>query len=182
VVAPALLVLTVLLVPGAWAPLARAEGLSVLAVLAGTVLVLSFATVGALIVHFRPGHRLGSLISLAALSHAAVLVVTAYAEWARGRVPLPPAWRQLVFVEFLLWPLAFFAVPLMLLWFPDGRPPGRAWRVVEWVVAVAVAGYAVSRLAPYDLTDDTGLPRFPALLTCSWVGRAGIRGCTPLVS
>lgn len=144
---------------GAWAPLAHRNGQPPLELLSGLVLLLSFALAGGLVARFRPTHPVGWLLSAAALSHAMVLSASSWVESAAGRPADVPGWRAALVIEFLVWPAAFHLVPLALLLFPSGRPPSRRWHWLLWLNGAAVALFALSRLAPYDLVDASdGLP------------------------
>ena len=50
-------------------------------------------------------------------------------------------------------------IPLLLLLFPDGRPPSRGWRPIVWVnMAVCGAWMLATALAPNAINPDQLIP------------------------
>ena len=111
----------------------------------GLLFVLGYATVGALILSRRPGHRVGQLFSGLALPMAIgtfALGYTVFAFYANPR-PLPAekamAWLQ-TWMRYLSAP-APLALPA--LYFPDGRLPSPRWRWLVWVVIASTAAVTI---------------------------------------
>ena len=109
----------------------------------GTVLG---ATLGALIVTRRPGHRVGWLFIIGATCAALSDPLFAYGAIATsGAHPDPPAiWQWSTWVARVLdapEPLLF--VVLLFLLFPDGRLPSRRWRPLVWAGVAAAALFVV---------------------------------------
>ncbi len=113
----------------------------------GIGLVLGYGSVGALIASRHPRNAIGWLFS----GIAAIFAITAFADEfvTRGLVTgsmtmvVPLAWLQ----SWLLVP-ALVAVPLVLLLFPDGRPPSPRWRFLLWAIGgltlLAIFGFILS--------------------------------------
>jgi signal transduction histidine kinase len=113
----------------------------------GIGLVLGYGGVGALIASRHPRNSIGWLFC----GIAAIFALTAFADEfvTRGLVTgsmtmvVPLAWLQSwIFVA------ALVAVPLVLLLFPDGRPPSPRWRFLLWAIGafalLAVLGFILS--------------------------------------
>jgi signal transduction histidine kinase len=113
----------------------------------GIGLVLGYGGVGALIASRHPRNTIGWLFC----GIAAIFAITAFADEfvTRGLVTgsmamvVPLAWLQS-----WLFVLALEAIPLVLLLFPDGRPPSPRWRVLLWAIGgftvLAVLGFILS--------------------------------------
>jgi hypothetical protein len=110
--------------------------------LAGTILVLSTATVGALIASRRPENPIGWIFGLAALVWDIGAFATEYSIYAVLEQP-----NSLPFGEPATWVAAWILLPtgmtlvFLLLLFPDGRLPSPRWRPVAWI---AVTGIVLS--------------------------------------
>lgn len=110
------------------------------------LLALALATVGAYVLHQRPGHREGQLMVAAGLVEAVVFA---------GRQSSSSWW---VWAGVWPVPLAVGLVTLAVLCFPDGRPPSPRWRaVLVLVVLVTGLGSVLSLLWPvgYDAAGVT---------------------------
>jgi hypothetical protein len=131
------------------------------------VLVPGFAVVGLVLAVRRPGHAIGWLF----VGMGLVAAVQAFAvEYAiRALVTAPgslPAASWMAWLATWTWALNLPALALLLLLFPDGRVPSPRWRVVPWLLGVAVAGVTVwvmLRPDPLDLgmvkiANPPGLP------------------------
>jgi hypothetical protein len=119
------------------------------------VLVPGFGVVGLVLAVRRPGHAVGWLF----VGMGLVAAIQAFAvEYAlRALVTAPgslPAASWMAWLATWTWSLNLPALALLLLLFPDGRVPSPRWRVVPWLLAVAVAGVTVwvmLRPDPIDL-------------------------------
>jgi len=113
----------------------------------GVGLVLGYGGVGALMASRRPSNAIGWLFC----ATATVFALSAFADEfvTRGLVTgsmafvVPIAW-----VQSWLFVLALESIPLVLVLFPDGRPPSRRWRLLVWAIGgltiLAVLGFILS--------------------------------------
>jgi hypothetical protein len=120
------------------------------------LLVPGFGVVGLVLAVRRPGHAIGWLfvgMGLAAAVHA-----FAFEYSARGYATAPgslPAASWMAWLAYWTFLLNLPALALLLLLFPDGRVPSPRWRVVPWLLGVAVAGTTVWTMlqpGPIDLS------------------------------
>ena len=124
----------------------------------GIALVLGYGGVGALISSRHPRNAIGWLFAAIATGFA----ITAFADEfvTRGLATgsdtmlVPLAWlNSWAFV------IPLVAVPLVLLLFPNGRPPSPRWNILLWAIvglgAMAALGFIVS---PTAVGDARGLP------------------------
>jgi class 3 adenylate cyclase len=128
---------------------------------AGVLLVFSIPA--ALIVSRRPRNPIGWL--LAAIGYGVGLgdLAGEYGYYAILTAPgaLPAAIPMLWLGTLGLW-LSIVSVPLLLLLFPDGRLPSRAWRPVAWAtLATPTLAFAANALYPRNLGADPRLPENP---------------------
>jgi hypothetical protein len=79
-----------------------------------------------------------------------------YAVFTRpGSLPLP---ELAAMVVASIWVPAIMVIPLLLLLFPDGRPPSGRWRPVVWLATgVGVVLFTASALRPGALVHVRGL-------------------------
>jgi hypothetical protein len=137
------------------------------------VLVPGFAVVGLVLAVRRPGHAIGWLF--AGMGLVAAVHSFAFEYAARALVTAPgslPAGSWMAWLAAWTWSLNLPALALLLLWFPDGRVPSPRWRVVPWLLGVAVAGVTVwSMLQPGPI--DLGVVR-----TANPTGVAALDGPT----
>jgi hypothetical protein len=120
------------------------------------LMIVAFAGLGALLASRRPRNPIGWILVLSPVFLAFTQVArdwythTLFAD--PGSLPLAPG---------LMWAANWAHIPgfmplltLLLLLFPDGRPPSRRWRPVAWLAIAAmgtlIVGYA---LAPGPLED-----------------------------
>ena len=117
---------------------------------------LAFAVVGALVAA-RTGNRLGWLFLAAAAISAVTVAANAYAA-RPATAELPgAAWVGWTFTVLLGITGSLFFVILLL--FPDGRPPSPRWRIVVWVAAVG----GVAEMVTSAISDVNFSSNFPKL-------------------
>jgi hypothetical protein len=130
-------------------------------------LVPGFAVVGLVLAVRRPGNAIGWLFVGMGLIAAVQAFAVEYAMRALVTAPGSlPAASWMAWLATWTWPLNLPALALLLLLFPDGRVPSPRWRVVPWLLGVAVAGVTVwvmLRPDPIDLSvvrtaNPSGLP------------------------
>ena len=122
----------------------------------GAVILLAFATVGALIASLRPENRIGWLFCLTTLLWALGDFLLEYATYALITVPGSlPAGALLGTVGDWLRGLGFFlTLTFLLLLFPNGRLPSPRWRVLAWLILCLLAVYSVTTLlSPYPYVN-----------------------------
>jgi hypothetical protein len=114
------------------------------------VVVPGFAVVGLVLAVRRPGHAIGWLFVGMGLVAAVHSFAVEYAMRALATAPGSlPAGSWLAWVAYWTWSLNLPALALLLLLFPDGQVPSPRWRVVPWLLGLAVAGVTVwSMLQP----------------------------------
>jgi len=116
--------------------------------------------VGAIIVSRRPGNRVGWLLLGIGCGIAAGIAAESYATF--GITPISPPWELAVFltVEAFGFNLAFGLVPLLLLYFPEGRRDGglHAWLARATVLLVALSTLAWIIRDGQSLSNGTPLP------------------------
>ena len=138
----------------------------------GFALVLGYGGVGALITSRHPRHAIGWLFGAIATGFA----VTAFADEFVSRALATGSDTLLVPVAWLnSWafviPLA--AVPLVLLLFPNGRPPSPRWNALLWAIVglglTAALGFIVSDL-PLETPEGYHLSNPTAIHSAPWLG------------
>jgi DNA-binding SARP family transcriptional activator len=117
--------------------------------------VLAFTTAGALVASRQPRNPVGWLLLAEGLTWEVVGSLAAFTRHAQvaepGRLNLEAlaAWTLN-----WVWIPAFGVLAVLFLLFPDGRLPGRRWRVVPWVAAAGAAATFLARaLAPGPLAE-----------------------------
>src|SRR5437773_1074871 len=125
--------------------------------------VLAFATVGALIAWSQPRNRIGWLLIATAIAATFLGLPKFYAGLA-----IDLGWRWLPAPEWVYWVSQFswivvveLFLVLLPLYYPDGRLPGRRWRLVLWS-SVLLGLLAFSTLldpasAPTGLANPMGM-------------------------
>jgi hypothetical protein len=110
-----------------------------------SLVILVYATVGALIVARRQ-NAVGWILLALALATPIGLLIEQYS--LRGLVTAPGSLPGTVYVATLqpLVPLNFALFGLLFLLFPDGRLPGRKWRPVWWLWGAGVVLVALGLL------------------------------------
>jgi hypothetical protein len=103
-----------------------------------TVRYLAATTVGAILAARRPRNPIGWLVLALGISLVIYPFVAMYT--ATGLFVTPgrlPGVRQIAWIGNWVWVPAHACTALMLLLFPDGRPPSPRWRPVAWTIGVA---------------------------------------------
>jgi hypothetical protein len=117
--------------------------------------LLAFTTAGALVASRRPGNPIGWLLLAEGLVWEVVASLDAYVRDVPASRPagLPGA-ALAAWVLNWVWIPAFGIVALLFLLFPDGRLPGRRWRVVLWLAALgSVLNVAARVFMPGPLAE-----------------------------
>jgi hypothetical protein len=101
------------------------------------IVFTSFPVLGALIASRQPRNAIGWLFIAMGLSMGVLLIAMSYASWTFIVDPEPRPGRVLAaWLEQWLWYPWFGFIALILLLFPDGRPPSPRWR---WLVGAILA-------------------------------------------
>ncbi|HVM20380.1 MAG TPA: hypothetical protein VM307_10505 [Egibacteraceae bacterium] len=118
-----------------------------------TVGLAGAPVVGLLIAARRPDNRYGWLLLSFGFFGAAGSVAGHYAEYVYGAAGIHhPAAIPAAMVETVLWPMFPMHLPLLLLFFPDGRLPSPRWRwVPRIVVPCGLIAAALARWMPGEL-------------------------------
>ena len=95
---------------------------------------------GSVLIVKLPRNPYGWVWVVLGLAGSVMLVGASYAIYALMVQPgtLPLGWTVATFAG-LGWSVAIAMAPLVLLLFPTGKPPTCGWRIVLWVVLVALA-------------------------------------------
>jgi len=118
---------------------------------------LAFASVGALVASRRPGNAIGWFFCGTGILATAELLGSQYAIYGLltepGSLPRPElgAW----FYEWTGFVAASVTATFVLMLFPDGRLPSRAWRPLPWLAAIGItltAGAFAFRQGPLLLS------------------------------
>jgi hypothetical protein len=120
------------------------------------LMLVAFAALGALVASRRPRNPIGWILVVSPLCLAFTQVAR---DWYTHTLYADPG--SLALAPGLMWAANWAWIPgfmplltLLLLLFPDGRPPSRRWRSVGWLAALGMAllivGYA---FAPGPLED-----------------------------
>ena len=135
----------------------------------GTVPILAFATVGSLIVWRQPRNRIGWLLIASGFMAVLLSLPRLYAGLALdlGWHSLPgPLWAYWFSTFDWVFVLILFLV-LVPLFYPDGRLPGRRWRILLWGCGLVVVLTVISALdptgAPAGLPVPAGIQAFSGL-------------------
>ena len=109
------------------------------------VILATFITVGLLITWHRPGNPIGWIILAGVDFQGLAVAGSLYLTLARRpgyRLPVGP----LVWLD-SAWFVGIAAIPLVILLFPDGKPPSARWRWVMWSYLAMVGCYLVCTYA-----------------------------------
>jgi two-component system NarL family sensor kinase len=121
--------------------------------------VLGAPILGALIVWRQPTNRYGWIWCLLGLAAAARGAAFTYELWAWHVAPVQPFGYEAAWLGTVTAALAFGLVPLVLLLFPDGRPPSPRWRPVVWATVVVAVAWTLSwAVAPGRMIESTPNP------------------------
>lgn len=136
------------------------------------VLVL-YASLGWLIVRRRPGHRVGWLFLATALA-----LVTVFSGWSYGPALAASRGRDDAAAGLLVWlgivlytPAILLAFPFLAIIFPDGRLPGRRWRLPVGLVSVGAVsaslclGLTSGPFAAAAADNPFAIPALPTVIT-----------------
>jgi hypothetical protein len=119
----------------------------------GALLAASFPVIGALIATHRPRNPLGWVFCTVGLSQGLVTFAYEYGQYGLGTAPgsVPGAALAIWVAEWAWTPGAGLLITLVLLLFPDGRLPSRAWLPVAWMsvlLILLIAGLGAVSLWP----------------------------------
>jgi hypothetical protein len=126
---------------------------------------------GGLVASWRPENPYGWLWLGFGLGLSLLSFGEAYAAYALVAEPgsLPAPRTVVILMETVGFVVAITLLPLLLLLFPNGRPPSRRWRFVAWTV-VAV-GAVLLLIGPF-MADETSSPFENPLAIGGAAGRA----------
>jgi hypothetical protein len=114
-----------------------------------TTIALVYPLVGAFLAAHRPRNPVGWLMIVMGASGAVSLFALGCAVYSDVRfVTPPPSIVLLSWLDTWVWMVAFIILPVLLLYFPDGRLPGRGWRWVLPVLGLA-CGMIIGRAAVF---------------------------------
>ena len=123
------------------------------------VAALGAPILGALIVWHQPFNRYGWIWCLLGLGMTVRGAAYTYELWALYIAAYQPGGLEAAWVGNVMDALNWGLVPLLLLLFPDGRPPSPRWRPVVWAAVAACAVSTVSAaVAPGPMDDGTPNP------------------------
>jgi hypothetical protein len=125
-----------------------------------SLILLAFATIGALIASRRPENRIGWIFSASALLWALGTFGEEYAVYTIFTAPgsLPGGALLGVLGDAIAGMAWFLPLTFLLLLFPDGHLLSTRWRPLAWLIAVLLASWVASILfAPYSQGADARL-------------------------
>ena len=149
-----------------------------------TLLVPTFATLGALIVSRRPGNVIGWLFLVAAVAGGMQFFFGQYATVALSGSPGLPAGAYAAWLSTLMQFSSVSTIIFLIMLFPTGRLLSPRWRVVAWTIGLVILGTLFSlALSPGPIQDfaptpnpfgvRVGVPGF-LLAVGGWLGLACI--------
>ena len=119
--------------------------------------------VGALIISRHPGHPVGWLLSLGLLAPAFDMYFSGYVAYDTNVYAgtLPGMTVAFLWLKWSAFPFATTAFTLMILLFPDGRPPSPFWRKVAWLALGTLLFYLPVQAVEPGLVEPFGFARKP---------------------
>jgi hypothetical protein len=121
------------------------------------LVLLAFATVGALIASRRPQNPIGWIFCISTLLWALGNVLQEYTTYALITVPGSlPAGALLGVIGHWIGGIGWFLMlTFLLLLFPNGHLPSPRWRFLAWLIAVLLAVYSITfLLSPYPYANS----------------------------
>ncbi|HET8526529.1 MAG TPA: histidine kinase dimerization/phosphoacceptor domain-containing protein [Actinomycetota bacterium] len=160
---------------------------------AGAIGCLLYAVPG-LLIAVRVRNVVGWCLVVIGLIYGLAIFGNAYA--AVGLLTYPgslPAAEEIATLLGQLWVFAIVALAVLLLLFPDGRPPSRRWRAVLWLaIGGAVSTYVlfvvkpgpIHPLAGLSFPDPLAIPSaegviVPLRVATAWVTVLSVLACLP---
>jgi hypothetical protein len=128
------------------------------------LVLLAFATTGALIASLRPQNPVGWLFCSSTLCWILGVLLEEYAVYSLFTAPgaLPAGAIAGIVGEWLSGLGWFLMITVLLLIFPDGHLPSQRWRLLVWVITgLLVADTVVQLLAPNASDADIRLAGIP---------------------
>jgi hypothetical protein len=127
------------------------------------VMVPVWFAVGSVLVLRRPDNAIGWVLSLGVLCWLLSAPLSGYAQYgyweADGALP---GLRLAFWLATWTWvPGYTLVLPLMLLWFPNGRPPSPRWRPVAWALLLGT-GLLMIQYTMISWIDSDEFPALPA--------------------
>ena len=129
-------------------------------VLATGLVILAFPTVGAIVASRRPENPIGWIFCIIGLSVIGDVASSQYVLYVRHVAPSLPAATLVAWFASWTWFVGMgLASTLMLLLFPDGRPPSPRWRVVGWLAVLLIGITVLARaVRPGPLDTEPTIP------------------------
>ena len=146
----------------------------------GLLVFVLFTTMGALVVSRQPKNTIGWIFCAMGLFFASSVASAQYAIYALVSSPgsLPGGATAAWLEAFLNGPIVFTMFALLLLLFPNGRPPSHRWRAALWLDLIAGVLLIVGSFKPgpmetssLNVANPFGIEEIGALLNAlSYVG------------
>lgn len=123
----------------------------------GLLIPMAFPTVGALVAARRPGHAAGWLLLAMGTGWGFADLMGLYSTHVRATGAGPVDASMAAWLHGWSSYVSNGALVLLILLFPDGRPPSRRWRPVAWLAVVwSALGVVVALLAPLPVRMQDG--------------------------
>ena len=138
-------------------------------IVAVSIIMVAYASLGWLILRQRPGHRIGWLFLMTAIAILAVFSGFTFGTVAAGaRGPHDPIAGFLIWLGIVLYiPAVLLAFPFLAILFPDGDLPGPRWRMPVGLLVVgaaacsAVLGFSAAGFASSAADNPFAIPGVP---------------------